>query len=59
MCVQTILIYTPGDGTDQICSNDELALNIKCKYNGLSRDHNHLSGFLHWILLAEAVQEQL
>ena len=32
------------------CSNYEFALNIKCKYNGLSRDHNHLSeltGFLN------------
>ena len=31
------------------CSNCEFALNIKCKYNRLSRDHNHLSeltGFL-------------
>ena len=25
------------------CSMYEFALNIKCKYNGLSRDHNHLS----------------
>ena len=25
------------------CSNYEFALNIKRKYNGLSRDHNHLS----------------
>ena len=30
--------------THQICSNYEFAFNIKCKYNGLSRDHNHLSG---------------
>ena len=32
------------------CSNYEFALNIKCKYNGLSKDHNHLSeltGFLN------------
>ena len=32
------------------CSNYEFALNIKCKYNGLSRDHNHqseLTGFLN------------
>ena len=31
------------------CSNYEFALNIKRKYNRLSRDHNHLSeltGFL-------------
>ena len=27
----------------QICSNYEFALNIKCKYNRLSKDHNHLS----------------
>ena len=42
------LIQTPG--TYQIGSNYEIALNIKCKYNGLSRDHNHLSeltGFLN------------
>ena len=25
------------------CSNYEFALNIKCEYNGLSRDNNHLS----------------
>ena len=25
------------------CSNYEFALSIKCKYNELSRDHNHLS----------------
>ena len=25
------------------CSNYEFALNIKCKYSRLSRDHNHLS----------------
>ena len=25
------------------CSNYEFALNIKCKYHGLSRNHNHLS----------------
>ena len=25
------------------CSNYEFALNIMCKYNGLSRGHNHLS----------------
>ena len=32
------------------CSNYKYALNIKCKYNGLSRDHNQLSeltGFLN------------
>ena len=31
------------------CSNYELALNIKCTYNEISRDHNRLSeltGFL-------------
>ena len=27
------------------CSDYEFALYIKCKYNGLSRDHNHLSEF--------------
>ena len=25
------------------CSNYEFASNIKCKYNGISRDHNHLT----------------
>ena len=33
------------------CSNYKFTLNIKCKYNGLSRDHNHLSeltGFLNF-----------
>ena len=32
------------------CSNYKFALNIKCKYNGLSGDHNRLSeltGFLN------------
>ena len=32
------------------CFNYEFVLNIKCKYNGLSRDHNHLfelTGFLN------------
>ena len=32
------------------CSNYVFALNIKCKYNGFSRDHNHMSeltGFLN------------
>ena len=32
------------------CSNYEFAINIKCEYNGLSRDHNLLSeltGFLN------------
>ena len=47
------LIQTPGEPTKFVlimtCSNYEFALNIKCKYNVLSRDHNHLSelkGFL-------------
>ena len=41
------LIQTPPRPTKFVlimrCSNYESALNIKCKYNGLSRDHNHLS----------------
>ena len=35
------------------CFNYEFAFNIKCKYSGLSRDHNHqseLTGFLNYEL---------
>ena len=48
------LIQTPERPTKFVlimkCSSYEFALNITCKYNGLSRDHNHLSdltGFLN------------
>ena len=41
------LIQTPGGPTKFVlimrCSNYEFALNIKCKNNGLSGDHNHVS----------------
>ena len=47
------LIQTPEEPTKFVliigCSIYEFILNIKCKYNGLRRDHNQLSeltGFL-------------
>ena len=50
--VQSTSLKLPGPTKFALiirCSNYEFALNIKCKYNGLSRGHNHLSeltGFL-------------